>query len=108
MLHWENGREIEEEPAEKMKELPSSVKPEYAHLFCEPIDAVFAILPYIFWELMASEINRYAQQFLTTRNRTKISGYQWSLVTVTEVITYFGLLIFAMLYPQMGRRFRSA
>jgi hypothetical protein len=57
MLHWENGREIEEEPAEKMKELPSSVKPEYAHLFCEPIDAVFAILPYIFWELMASEIN---------------------------------------------------
>jgi len=108
MLHWENGREIEEEPAEKMEELPSSVKPQYAHLFREPIDAVFFVLPYIFWELMASEINRYAQQFLTTRNRTKISGYQWSPVTVTEVITYFGLLIFAMLYPQMGRRFRSA
>jgi hypothetical protein len=26
MLHWENGREIEEEPAEKMEELPSSIK----------------------------------------------------------------------------------
>jgi hypothetical protein len=51
MLHWENGREIEEE------QLPSSVKPEYAHLFREPIDAVFAILPCIFWELMVSEIN---------------------------------------------------
>jgi hypothetical protein len=108
MLHWENGREREGEPVEKMEEIPSSVKPEYAHLFREPIDAVFAILPYIFWELMVSEINRYAQQFLRTRNRTKISGYQWSPVTITEVITYFGLLIFAMLYPQIGRRFCSA
>jgi hypothetical protein len=91
-----------------MEELPSTVNPEYAHLFHAPIDAVFDILPYRVWEVMASEINRYAEQFLRMRNRTKISGYQWNLVSIKEVITYFGLLIFAVLYPQTGQRFHSA
>jgi len=91
-----------------MEELPFTTNPEYAHLFHAPIDAVFDILPYRFWEVMASEINRYAEQFLRMRNRTKISGYQWNLVSIKEVITYFGLLIFAMLYPQTGQRFHSA
>jgi hypothetical protein len=91
-----------------MAETPSRVNPEYVHLFETPIDAIFAMLPYLFWEIMTFEINRYAEQVLHSSDTSKISGYQWKDALVGEIITYFGILIFAMLYPQTGRRFRSA
>jgi hypothetical protein len=91
-----------------MAETPSRVNPEYVHLFETPIDAIFAMLPYLVWEIMTFEINRYAEQVLHSSDTSKISGYQWKDALVGEIITYFGILIFAMLYPQTGRRFRSA
>jgi hypothetical protein len=57
---------------------------------------------------MAFEINRYAKQVLDNSDIYKIAGYQWKAVSVGEVIAYFGILIFAMLYPQTGRQFRSS
>jgi len=108
LLHWENGTSIDTEPAKKMAETPSTVNPEFQHLFGSPIDAVFAMLPYLFREIMAFEINKYAKQVLDNSDKNKIAGYQWKAVSVGEVITYFGILIFAMLYPQTGRRFQSS
>jgi hypothetical protein len=67
---------IEEEPEEKMPEMPSTVNPEFVHLFQTPIYAVFAILPYPSREVMASETSRYAEQFFMANRRAKICGYQ--------------------------------
>jgi len=108
LLHWENGTSIDTEPAKKMAETPSTVNPEFQHLFGSPIDAVFAMLPYLFREIMAFEINKYAKQVLDNSDKNKIAGYQRKAVSVGEVITYFGILIFAVLYPQTGRRFQSS
>jgi hypothetical protein len=65
------------------------------------------MLPYFFREVMAFEINRYAEQVLWSSDTNKVSGYQWKDASVGEIITYFGILIFAMLSPQTGRRFWS-
>jgi hypothetical protein len=89
LLHWENGTSIDTEPEEKMAETSSTVKPEFQHLIGSPIDAVFAMLPYLLWEIMAFEINRYAKQVLDNRDKSdknKIAGCQWKVVSVGEVL----------------------
>jgi hypothetical protein len=109
-LHWVVGSSINEPPHDKMDEQPASLKDEYKHLFKTPIDAMFAVMPYAFWELMVLEINRYASQGMDKSNKKYIYilGKKWKPVTVGEMITYFGMLIYFMLYPQTGRRLRSA
>jgi hypothetical protein len=72
LLHWENGTNFDTEPTEKMAETPFTVKPEFQHLFGSPIDAVFAMLPYLFWEIMAFEINRYPKQVLENSEKKKL------------------------------------
>ncbi len=106
-LQWELGSSINEPPDNKMDDSPATMKEEYKHLFKSPIDSVFAVLPYAFWDLMVMEINRYAGQYLENKRRKYIFGKKWMPVTVTDIITYFGMLIYFMLYPQTGRRLRS-
>jgi hypothetical protein len=71
---------------------------------------MFAVMPYAFWELMVLEINRYASQRMDKTNKKciYILGKKWKPVTVGKMITYFGLLMYFMLYPQTGCWLRSA
>ncbi len=103
-LHWEIGTELHDTPPDKMEYTPSAIKEEYKHVFCTPIDSLFAIMPYVFWDLMTDEINRYAEQYLKVKATMYVCGYSWKPVTVNDVVTFFGLLIFQMLYPQTGCR----
>jgi hypothetical protein len=57
-LLWENAL-ITEAPGGKMEDKTTTVKEAYQHLFMSPIDAALAMLPYIFWEVTAFEINHY-------------------------------------------------
>jgi hypothetical protein len=58
-----------------------------------------------FWEIIKVEVNRYAEQKLRNKQGKKlISGYKWKPVTLSNIMTYFGILIYGMLYPQTGRR----
>jgi hypothetical protein len=80
----------------------------YGYLFKMHIDSFFALIPYIFWEMFCEEINRYATEYLKKKNTQQICGYIWKEVTINELLTYFGILIYSMLYPQTGRRVRTA
>ena len=57
---------------------------------------------------MAFEINRYATQYLQKNNTKKVSGCNWQAVTVDDLLTYFGMLFYGMLYPQTGRSLRDS
>jgi hypothetical protein len=68
----------------------------------------------LFWDIIVNEINRYAAQKIKKRleaGNTKrprlLCGYKWKDVTRQEIMTYFGILMYAMLYPQTGRRIRE-
>jgi hypothetical protein len=107
-LHWENGTEITQPPQGKMMSTATKLRESHSHLFSTPIDSMFAMLPYTFWELMVLEINRYASQFLVEKKTTYVTGYLWQPVSVSDMLTYFGILIHSMLFPQTGRRMRDA
>jgi len=53
------------------------------------------------------EINRYAIQYMEKYKKKYIFGKRWNLVAVQDMITFFGMLIFLMLYPQTGCRLHS-
>jgi hypothetical protein len=68
-----------------------------------------AIFPICFWEIITIEINHYANQKLQSKKGKKlIAGYKWKPVTLPNVMTYFGILIYGMLYSQTGQRMREA
>jgi hypothetical protein len=87
---------------------PAKIKEGYAHLFSMPIDALFALIPYSFWDLMAFKSNRYATQYLQKQNTKKVSRNHLQAMTVSDLLTYFAILFHAMLYPQTGRRLRDS
>jgi hypothetical protein len=83
------------------------VQQHYGYLFKTPINSFFALIPYIFWEIFCEEINRYATEYLKKKNTWQICGYIWKEVTINELLTYYGILISFMLYPQTGRQVRT-
>jgi hypothetical protein len=64
--------------------------------------------PYIFCEIFCNKINRYARDYLQSKQRRQICGYIWKSVTINELLTYLEILVFSMLYPQTCRRVRTA
>jgi hypothetical protein len=104
-LHWVYNGSICKEPDDKMPMKKTTIKPGYEHLFKNPTDAMLAVFPVGFWEIIAMEINRYADQKISNRKDKKqlIAGYKWKPVTLNNVMTYFGILMYAMLYPVTGR-----
>jgi hypothetical protein len=42
-----------------------------------------------------------------TKRPRLLCGYKWKDITHQEIMTYFGILMYAMLYPQTGRRIRD-
>jgi hypothetical protein len=107
-LLWEHGVEIIEEPLDMMEPTPATIPDQHKHLFATPVDAMFAVLPYTFWESMTFEVNRYAGQCLDKNPKKLIVGYKWTPVTVQEMLVFFAILILFMMYPQTGRRMRDA
>ena len=107
-LHWDTSAKISSSPDIKKPTEGCSVKQQYSYLFKTPIDSFFALIPYIFWEIVCEEVNRYASEYLSRKNTRQICGYIWKAVTINEILTYFGILMFSMLYPQTGRRVRTA
>ena len=101
-LHWEVGTEIKEALADKREHMATKIKDGYKHLFSTPVDAMFALLPYIFWQLICHEINRYAKQYMDRKKKKYINAYKWKPTSVQEILTFFGILINAMLFPQTG------
>ncbi len=79
----------------------------YGYLFKTPIDSFFTLIPYIFWEIFCEEINWYATEYLKKKNTRQICRYIWKEVTINKLLTYFGILIYSILYPQTGRRVRT-
>jgi hypothetical protein len=73
-LHWETTYEISDIPPQWKSAQGSSVKQEYKHLFQTPIDSMFALIPYMFWEIMVQEVDRYADACLKKKKTKSISG----------------------------------
>jgi len=84
------------------------VKLQYEALFKTPIDSFFALIPYIFWEVFCEEFNCHAKDYLHRKQCRKFFGYTRKALTINELLTYFGVIVFSMLHPQMGRRVRTA
>jgi len=103
-LTWETTREVTDYPANLKPFQMSQLKTEYADLFKQPIDALFALIPYVTWEVIVVEINRYATSYLAKTKKRTVAGYKWQAVTVSEMLIFFGIMIYFMLYPQTGRR----
>jgi len=80
------------------------VKLQYEALFKTPIDSFFALIPYIFWEVFCEEFNCHAKDYLHRKQCRKFFGYTRKALTINELLTYFGVIVFSMLHPQMGRR----
>jgi hypothetical protein len=71
-LHWEIGTELNEGPQDKKQHTATKIKDGYKHLFTTPADAMFALMPSVFWELMCHEINQNAIQYMEA-NKKNIS-----------------------------------
>jgi hypothetical protein len=74
-----------------------------------------AIFPLLFWETITDQINKYAEFKIKKRLREKkvkrprlIASHKWCPVVLPEIMTYFGLLIYFMLHPQVGKQVRDA
>jgi hypothetical protein len=105
-LHWENGMQLGDLHY-KMHHCSTTVKECYKHLFITPIDSMLALLRYIFWELMVVEVNRYSSNCCREKNTRHLLGSIWKPVTVSKILKYFRMLLYATLYPLTGRRVRS-
>jgi hypothetical protein len=93
-LHWDTSYNVNDSPT-----IFPRVKAQYKYLFKAPIDSFFALVPYIFCEIFCEEINQYAKYYLNRKQGRQICGYIWKAVTINELFTYFGVLVFSMLYP---------
>jgi len=108
-LHWEFDGLINEEPSEKQPPKQTTIKSGCEHLFKTPIDSTLAIFPVHFWEIIKVEVNRYAEQKLCNKQGKKlIAGYKWKPVTLSNIMTYFSILMYGMLYHPTGRRLRDS
>ncbi len=113
-LHWEfHGKTHQLSPG-MMAPQNTHIKPGKQSLFKSPLSLMMTIFPLLFWDKIVQEINRYATQKIQHRVGWKnirrprvISGYKWQDVTWAEIMTYFGILMYSMLYPQTGRRIRD-
>jgi hypothetical protein len=105
-LRWENGMQLGDLHY-KMHHCSTTVKECYKHLFITPIDSMLALLRYIFWELMVVEVNRYSSNCCREKNTRHLLGSIWKPVTVSKILKYFRMLLYATLYPLTGRRVRS-
>jgi len=109
-LHWEYGAEIEEEPVHNKAPKVTTVNDAVKSDFKTPIDCFMKMCPLSLWEVVVSETNRYAEQKISKQVKRKryFAGYKWVPVTLQDVMTYVGMLIYGMLYPQTGRRMRES
>jgi len=105
-LHWECNTSIGNEPNNKPRPRGASVKASCAELFDTPMNSVMAIFPAEFWTTIVQEVNRYAHQTLRKQGRRPrlVRGYKWRDVSMPEILTFMGMLMYGMLYPQTGRR----
>jgi hypothetical protein len=114
-LHWEVNGTISNTSNKKMPPRSTTVRPGSETLFGTPIQSMMTMFPLLFCKVIITEVNRYASQKLSnkkdssTGNKRKlIGGYKWQTVTLNEIITYFGILIYGMLFPQTGGCMRDA
>ncbi len=114
-LHWVFNGTISTKPSRIMNPRNTTVKQGCETMFSTPISSMMTMFPLLFWEVIVAEVNRYAEQKLSRKKemakpqkRKLISGYKWQPVTLNEIMMYFGILIYGMLYPQTGRRMRDA
>jgi hypothetical protein len=114
-LHWDYSANLNATSEKKMKPTPTSMKPGSRKLFKSPMDSVMAIFPLIFWETITKNINKYADYKIKKRMSDKkvkrpklVASHKWFPAVLPEVMTYFGLLIYFMLHPQVGKRVRDA
>jgi len=103
-LHWEYNTSIDKEPNNKPRPRGASLKASCAELFDTPMNSVMAIFPAEFWTTIVQEVNRYAHQTLCKQGRRPqlVRGYKWRDVTLLEILTFMGILIYGMLYLQTG------
>jgi hypothetical protein len=113
-LHWEFNGTIKELSPMMMPSTNTHMKPGKEHLFKSPVSSMMAIFPLLFWDKIVEEINRYVTQKIklhvkmkTSRRPQLICGYKWTEVKRSEIMTYFGILMYCMLYPQTGRQIRD-
>ncbi len=114
-LHWAYNGTITSIPNNKMPDTSTTLKSGSNTLFSTPIKSMVTMFPLLFWEIIVAEINRYAEQKLCLKKNTSvpkkrnlINGYKWIPVTLNEVMCYFGILIYFMLYPQTRGHLRDA
>jgi hypothetical protein len=107
-FHWEIGTELNEGPQDKKQHMETKIKDGYKHHFITPVDAMFALMPYVFWELMCHEINWYAIQYMEAKELRYINACKRKPTSVQEILTFFGILINAMLFPTTGRHMRDS
>jgi hypothetical protein len=105
-LHWEFNGTIKELSPMMMPSTNTHMKPGKEHLFKSPVSSMMAIFPLLFWDKIVEEINRYVTQKIklhvkmkTSRRPQLICGYKWTEVKRSEIMTYFGILMYCMLYP---------
>lgn len=100
-----------DEPSNKLPKTEMTVVcPEYIHLFQSPIDSFMQMCTLDMWDIIVTKTNHYAEQHLKMQKKKKrlIAGYKWHSVSLEDIMTYFGLLINGMLYPQTGQRFHDS
>jgi hypothetical protein len=103
-LYWDTTFKIHDLPAGREPTKGCFVNAQYKYLFKTPIDSFFAVIPYIFEQIFCNKINRYASDYSKKENTRQICGYVQKPVTINELLTYFGMLVFSILYPQTGHK----
>jgi hypothetical protein len=113
-LTWVFNGEINNLSPRMMEAKTTTIKKGMESNFKSPLSSMMSVFPLFFWDIIVQEINRYAAQTVKmrletghTRRPKLICGYKWQDVTRQEIMTYFGILIYCMLYPQTGRRIRD-
>jgi hypothetical protein len=98
-----------DEPANKMPFTATKMKPGADRFFRIPVDFLLSIFPIPFWEIIVTEANRYVDQKLkrSSKRNGLIAGYKWRPLVLQEIMTFFGILIYGMLFPQTGWRMQE-
>ncbi|MGH7954884.1 MAG: hypothetical protein ACREOZ_02870, partial [Gloeomargaritales cyanobacterium] len=88
------------EPAGLLHKDKSTLKQSSARCFDTPLSSFLAFIPIFFWELLAYESNRFAEQKMATSVNSIIAGCAWrGRISVQEIMTFFGILIHLTLRP---------
>jgi hypothetical protein len=94
-----------QQPIGLSNRISTHVQPNMTGLFKSPLSSFIAFCPLKVWKSIVYFTNKKAKKILLENKTRRISGIVWEDVTLNEIMTYIGILIWMTLRPAPGLTF---